>query len=94
MLDEKSWIKTLVAEGFTQVRVCPLPPDQDSPEHGHDEHTVHVILTGELAIADSTGTRTFRPGQRVEFPAGTHHRARGRINNGTMITGVKKFQTD
>jgi quercetin dioxygenase-like cupin family protein len=89
-MPEQESIKKLEQEGFTDVRICPLPPNQDLPEHTHDEHTVHIILSGELTITDQVGRRNFRPGERIEFPAGTTHKARG-TDDGTMITGVKKI---
>lgn len=84
------WITLLEQEGFTDIRVCPIPPNEDLPEHEHDEHTVHVILEGELTIIDKDGTRTYMPGDRVDFPAGTVHKARGSLPDGTMLTGVKR----
>lgn len=89
-MDKEALIKQLQDEGYTEVRVCPIPPNQDFPEHTHDIHTVHVILDGELTIIDASGTNTYRPGDRVEFPAGTTHKARGKTDTGTMIIGVKK----
>lgn len=98
----ESWERTLVqikslaesvlglqSEGFTGLRICPIPPDKDLPEHTHDEHTVHVILDGGLIIIDSEGTRTFTAGDRVDFPAGTIHKARGTTDSGRMIIGMK-----
>jgi quercetin dioxygenase-like cupin family protein len=40
MDDKKREIKK---RSFIDLRVCPIPPNQDLPEHTHDEHTVHVI---------------------------------------------------
>lgn len=88
-MDEHALIAGLKNEGYTDVRVCPIPPDLDLPEHTHDEHTVHIILEGELTIIDSEGTHVYRPGDRVEFPAGTVHKARGNTNNGKMIVGIR-----
>lgn len=87
--NEKEWIRKLKREGFTELRVCPIPPDEDLPEHTHDRYTVHVILSGELIITDAAGARIFRPGDRVDFRAGTTHTARGNSNPGTMIIGEK-----
>lgn len=89
-MNEQALITSLEQEGYTDVRVCPIPPDVDLPEHTHDEHTVHIILNGGLIIIDGEGTHTYKPGDRVEFPAGTVHKARGTTNDGTMIIGVKK----
>ncbi|MDB4978573.1 MAG: hypothetical protein JWM56_759, partial [Candidatus Peribacteria bacterium] len=83
------WIATLEREGFKDIGVCPIPPNKDLPEHMHDQHTVHMILEGELIIKDNEGTKTYRPGDRVEFPAGTTHKARGSTDTGKMIIGVK-----
>ncbi len=76
-------------DGFTNVHVCPIPPNQDLPEHTHDKHTVHIILDGELTIIGAEGTYTDKLGDRVEFPAGTVHKARGATDTGTTIIGVK-----
>jgi quercetin dioxygenase-like cupin family protein len=87
-------IKKLERERFTDVRVCPMPPPvtegEAAPEHTHDEYTVHSILDGVLTITDMSGTHTYGPGDRVEFPAGTTHCASGSTENGRMIIGVKK----
>jgi mannose-6-phosphate isomerase-like protein (cupin superfamily) len=80
----------LISEGYSDVRVCPIPPDEDLPEHTHDEETVHVILRGGLVISDASGTASYAPGDRVKFPAGTTHVARGKGNDGKMLIGVKK----
>ena len=87
--EEKERMKKLEKEGFTDVRVCPIEAGMDSGEHTHDEHTVHVILSGELTITGKNGTKTFRPGDRVEFPKGTRHSAKGGPSKGRMIVGVK-----
>lgn len=90
IMNEQAWMEKLEQEGFTDVRVCPIEPGVDSGEHTHDKHTVHVILNGELIITDHGATKTFRPGDRVEFPAGTTHKARGGSNRGRMIVGVEE----
>jgi quercetin dioxygenase-like cupin family protein len=50
---------------------------------------VHVVLRGELVIEDDGGRRTYRPGDRVEFPANTTHTAGTIGGDGEMIVGVK-----
>lgn len=89
-MDERLLIKQLEQEGYTEVRTCPIPPNLDLPEHTHDEHTVHVILRGDLIITENGISTTYKPGDTVEFPAGTTHKARGSTDSGRMITGVKK----
>lgn len=88
-MNEQAWIRQLEQEGYSDVRVCPMPPDEELPEHAHDVHTVHIILNGDLIITDHTGTHVYTPGSRVEFPAGTVHKARGSIHDGKMVIGVK-----
>ncbi|MBI2508121.1 cupin domain-containing protein [Candidatus Woesearchaeota archaeon] len=88
-INEQDLIKKLKAEGFKDVGVYPILP-QDFGEHTHEEHTIHIILTGKLIVTDKKGTQKLNPGDRVEFPAGTTHRARGGAKKGSMIIGVKK----
>ena len=85
----KKWMEKLKKDGFSDIRVCPLPPDADTPAHTHDRHTVHIILSGKLTISDGRGTKTYKRGDRVEFPAGTTHKARGSAG-GEMLIGVKE----
>ncbi len=93
MSNNEEWTKKLKKEGFSDIRVCPLPPNIDTDEHTHCQHTVHVILSGELTISDDNGTKIYRIGDQVEFPAGTTHRAKGNSEGGEMITGVKASMT-
>jgi quercetin dioxygenase-like cupin family protein len=89
-ISEKELIAKLQKEGFKDARVCPLPPGMETPEHTHDQHTVHIILDGELIITDVKGTRTYKPGDRGEFAAGTKHKAKSKNGTGNMITGIKE----
>ncbi len=87
--NEQQWMEKLKKDGFTDLRVCPLPPNIDTGKHTHEQHTVHIILDGELTIIDNTGRKTYGNGDRVEFPAGTTHKAIGTSGGGSMIVGVK-----
>jgi len=89
-MNEADVIKQLESEGFHELRVCPIMAGFDLPEHTHDVHTVHIILEGELTVVDQEGRRVFKPGARVEFPAGTTHQAFGGANEGRMVVGFKK----
>lgn len=91
-MNKQEWMKKLKKEGFTDLRVCPIESGFDSGEHTHEEHTVHVILSGELIIIDHKCTKTYRPGDKVEFPVGTTHSAKGGRKKGRMIVGVKKMK--
>lgn len=90
-MDEEALIEALVAEGFSSVMTVPIEANADAGEHTHDLHTVHIIVEGELIITDSDGmSRTYGVGERVEFPAGTTHKAKGGPTLGAMIVGVKQ----
>jgi len=89
-LDEKKIIAELAREGFSDIRVVPLPPHEDLPAHRHDLHTVHVILEGGLIVTDGKAMWIFHPGERVEFSAGTVHKARGMTEAGRMVVGIRK----
>ncbi len=88
-MNEQEWIEKLTQEGFTNVLIFPLGTGFDMGEHTHGEHTVHVIMSGELIISNGDGEKTFGPGERVEFPAGTKHYACGGQGALTMIVGTK-----
>lgn len=89
-MDEQALIQALIEEGYSDVKVCPLPPNEELPNHTHDEHTVQIVLEGELKITNPDGSVFFyKKGDRVEFPPGTVHTGRG-TDGGRMINGVMK----
>ncbi len=90
-MDEQALIRQLEQEGFTDVHICPTPPNRVDPPHSHPLHTVQIFLEGGVIITDMDGTITrYEQGERVEFPAGTVHIGRGTIDNGRMIIGVRE----
>lgn len=84
------WIEKLKEEGFTDVTVVELEPNFSPGEHTHDVATTHVVLKGELTITDQKGKKTYREGDRVDFPAGTKHKALFGPQGCSMIVGTKK----
>jgi quercetin dioxygenase-like cupin family protein len=82
-------MQNLENKGFKEIRICPLPPQQDFGEHTHDLKTAHVILNGQLTIIDNGQSQTYHPGDYIEFPANTTHKALGDDTGGDMIVGVK-----
>jgi len=89
-MTEQEWTEKLKSEGFVNFGVVSQGPNIDFGEHTHDKHTVHVILDGELIIVDRNGEKIFRPTERIEFPAGTMHRAKSGPAGLKMIVGVKE----
>ncbi|OHA32574.1 MAG: hypothetical protein A2928_03545 [Candidatus Taylorbacteria bacterium RIFCSPLOWO2_01_FULL_45_15b] len=83
-------VKELEVEGFKNVRKFEQPANSDFGEHTHDEHTVHVIVMGELIISEKGKEKILKVGDRCEFPAGTKHSAKTGSEGLTMIVGVKK----
>lgn len=89
-MNEKEWIAKLKNEGFKDIRVCPVEPTSEFGEHSHDEHTVHVILKGELHVKDKTGKKTMKEGDYFEFPASTTHSTKTGPHGVTFIVAVRK----
>lgn len=85
----QEWIEKLESEGYANVDVCVNAADLDFGEHTHEEHTVHVILQGELIVITGPETEIFTEGERVEFPVGTTHRAKAGAEGCTFIVGTK-----
>lgn len=83
------WFEKLEKEGYQDLRIEQLPPDTDQEEHGHDQDQVDVILSGELTIYEADKKKIFRPGDRLDVPAGTMHLAKGSPEGGEMIVGIK-----
>jgi len=88
-MTEQEWMEKLKQEGYKDLIVFRWEPGWVAGEHTHYHHTVHVVLSGELSITDKSGSQTYSPGERVEFPKGTVHVAKGGNTAGSMIVGKK-----
>lgn len=90
-MNEQEWIKKLEDEGFVEIEVAEFESTKDLGWHTHDEHTVHIMLQGELHITEENGeTHVYKAGDRVDFPAGTYHGARFGDEGCKFIVGFKK----
>jgi quercetin dioxygenase-like cupin family protein len=90
-MNQQQWLDKLKKEGIKDPQVCTMEPNTKPDEHTHDQHTVHVILRGELTISDKHGTKTYKQNDYIEFPAGTTHSVQFGPKGCTMIVGVKDF---
>ena len=87
----QEWQMELEMEGFTNIQTVSMQQgDIPAEPHTHMEHTVHVILKGQLEIIDSDGVSTiYKIDDRVDFPAGTTHTAKIGEQGLRMIVGTK-----
>lgn len=88
-MTEQEWIEKLREEGYIDLRSVELAPNFNPGEHDHEKATVHVVLKGQLTIKVAKGEQTYNEGDRVDFPAGTVHKAAFGPDGCTMIVGVK-----
>jgi quercetin dioxygenase-like cupin family protein len=88
----QEWTMQLEIEGFSDIQTVFIRPTDITPEpHTHDQETVHVITKGTLTITGSDGVvTTYKPGDRVDFPAGTTHVAQTGPEGVKMIVGVRE----
>ena len=75
-MDVKELEKQLHAEGFLHTYVWQDGPNAHYPDHAHSTETAHIILDGEMTLAQSGETRTYKAGERVDVPAGAVHSAK------------------
>ncbi len=88
-MTKEEWVEKLKNEGFKNVGICPVGPNTDFGEHTHHEHTVHVIVKGELIVSENGAVTVLKEGDRFEFPAGTTHSAKSGSGDFIMVVGVK-----
>jgi mannose-6-phosphate isomerase-like protein (cupin superfamily) len=67
--------RQLYREGFPHTYVWQDGPDAFYPDHTHPVETAHIILDGEMTLAQSGASQTFRAGERCDVPAGAVHSA-------------------
>lgn len=89
MKDLAEWLEKLEKEGFKNIMSCANPPHTEFHEHTHEQHTVHVVLEGDLTLREKTGEKTIQEGERFEIPAGTTHNAACGPQGCTFLVGVK-----
>ena len=75
-MDERKLAKSLEAEGFSHTYVWQEAANTVYPDHTHPTETAHIILSGEMTLTTSAGTKTYLSGERCDVPAGATHSAR------------------
>ncbi len=88
-MTQEEWVEQLQKEGYRDINVVTFGPDQEIPEHTHDETTVHIVTAGEMLLIENGKTETRKAGERFEIPAGTTHIAKGGPTGCTFVVGVK-----
>jgi len=75
-MDDREFERRLRSEGFTRTYVWQDAPRVHYPAHTHPGLTAHIILDGEMTLTIAGESRTYRPGERCDVPAGAVHSAR------------------
>lgn len=58
------------------VAIIDLDPDQDVPEHSHDNEQLGFVLEGEITMTIGGDSRTLRPGDTYTILSAIPHSAR------------------
>lgn len=75
-VDLNSLERQLHREGFPHTYVWQDAPNAFYPDHTHAVETAHIILDGEMTLAQGGETRTYSAGERCDVPAGSVHSAK------------------
>jgi mannose-6-phosphate isomerase-like protein (cupin superfamily) len=74
--DQKSLERQLHEEGFLHTYVWQDGPNAFYPDHTHATETAHIILSGEMTLAQGGETHVYGVGERCDVPAGAVHSAK------------------
>jgi mannose-6-phosphate isomerase-like protein (cupin superfamily) len=73
--NERELQNQLRSEGFSHTFVWQDSACAHYSDHTHGGLTAHIILDGEMTLTMAGESRTYRPGERVDVPAGAVHAA-------------------
>ena len=93
LMNEARFQKQLQEEGFETLYIWEDGPDTYYSEHRHQGDSAHIILDGEMALAMDGDTRTYRPGDRVDVPAGRAHTAKMGPKGCRYLIGEKRTES-
>ena len=88
-MDEVKLARSLEQEGFRDTYVWQDAPNASYPDHTHATETAHVILSGEMTVTMDSESRTYRPGERCDVPAGAVHSAQMGPNGCRYLVGER-----
>ena len=74
--NQKSLEGQLHEEGFLHTYVWQDGPNAFYSDHTHPSETAHIILEGEMTLAQAGKTQTYTVGERCDVPAGAVHSAK------------------
>lgn len=75
-MPEEEIKKQLEGEGFKNVCVISDTPGKFYPDHVHMAETAHVIISGEMELEWSDGTKKiYKAGDRFDIPKSDVHNA-------------------
>ena len=86
---ENDFRKQLETEGFSHTFVWQDRPEAFYADHTHTGPSAHIILSGEMTLTIDGKSRTYRPGERCDVPAGTVHSARMGVRGCRYLVGEK-----
>lgn len=89
-MKEARFRKQLQEEGFETLYVWEDWPDAYYSEHRHLGDSAHIILDGEMTLTMDGDSRTYRPGDRVDVPAGVVHTAKMGPKGCRYLIGEKR----
>lgn len=89
-LSRGSFEARLSQEGYSEPEIRRVQPDVFNDTHSHDFDVLAMVLAGEVTIACNGESRTYRPGDIVEVPAGTPHTERYGPKGYTFMIGRRK----
>jgi len=87
--DLKSLERQLHSEGLLHTYVWQDGPNAHYPDHTHASETAHIILDGEMTLAQGDSTQTYGAGERCDVPAGAAHSARMGARGCRYLIGEK-----
>lgn len=88
-VDRHTFESRLHAEGFDDVETKKVKANVRNEDHAHDFDVLGLVFAGEMTLTIDGQSRTYRPGQVVDVPAGTVHREQYGPQGYTVLLGKR-----